>query len=356
MAAYGINLSEIWKETVRAELIKSVVNEIIQFGVKEVVDETGQTLLVEYACNIETKEVIYEGLPLERKVGDFVVRFIRSKALRPRTNRAMCDLPPHDTSKCSLCSGPLRLALRPKLAQVQASQSARNWDCYYNMSPVQPAGHFLILPQIDLTHNQREQKLISSDVTDLIDISFHSSNISLLYDSVRASATQNHIHVHLLVSNHNESLYFIDKYPSSDIQFSDANQNVSVNLIGGDYPAVAIKIQISNQELKINQKIDELQKICWKIVSVMIGEKIPFSMLIKDGVVFVYPRNADHEITEEFPNLLVAGQHLSGLFVVEEEVQFTEVDEQKIMAALKKTSIDQRTAVESILRPVFNHQ
>ena len=62
---------------------------------------------------------------------------------------------------------PSSLEARPMVAQALLG-SRRTWDVHYNISPQEPDGHFLLVPEITLPHNRRAQRLLAQDCEDLV--------------------------------------------------------------------------------------------------------------------------------------------------------------------------------------------
>ena len=78
------------------------------------------------------------------------------------------------------------------------------WDVYHNISPIDPRGHFLLLPTMENSEdNWRDQSLARSDCQCMtyFESPIHPPGSRVLsFNSVGAGASQNHIHCHAWVS------------------------------------------------------------------------------------------------------------------------------------------------------------
>ena len=66
---------------------------------------------------------------------------------------------------------------------------------YHNASPCDARGHFLLVPTLDDAANWRSQRLLQTDCLALAALA-QSTSLALTYNSVRAGASQNHVHCH----------------------------------------------------------------------------------------------------------------------------------------------------------------
>lgn len=167
-----------------------------------------------------------------RRDGNFVAQLQLVRTLRPppspefgsanvATTKSSSCPPPYTSATDSFVTGPLRLELRPRVAQLvggidnndstgSTENQKRNrpltlttpWDVYHNISPADVRGHFLLLPTLqDPDRNWRGQALTEPDCHDLVQLtsSIRDPVGSLLvcFNSVGAGASQNHIHCHV---------------------------------------------------------------------------------------------------------------------------------------------------------------
>jgi len=125
---------------------------------------------------------------------------------------ASCQPPPYNPSN-SFLVGPLRLfgqgdfhgegkprVRMSKLSTRPNEEDNRKWDIYHNISPVDPRGHFLLLPDLEVSEkNWRDQSLIADDCYDITYLASTiqpEGSIMITFNSVGAGASQNHIHCH----------------------------------------------------------------------------------------------------------------------------------------------------------------
>mmetsp|Transcript_32091 Transcript_32091/g.77592 ORF Transcript_32091/g.77592 Transcript_32091/m.77592 type:complete len:535 (-) Transcript_32091:179-1783(-) len=138
-----------------------------------------------------------------------------------------CQPPPYDPSKDSFLVGSLRLfgqgdfhgegEPRERAARLAVPRrgvprrgtpadttspivTLQPWDVYHNISPVDPRGHFLLLPDIADSRDQwRDQSLTPDDCHDLTYLASTiepQGSMAVSFNSVRAGASQNHVHAH----------------------------------------------------------------------------------------------------------------------------------------------------------------
>mmetsp|Transcript_15726 Transcript_15726/g.24459 ORF Transcript_15726/g.24459 Transcript_15726/m.24459 type:complete len:574 (+) Transcript_15726:161-1882(+) len=139
--------------------------------------------------------------------GPFAAQLLLIRTLRPRPSAGLgvgspSSLPPpYNAEEDSFVTGPLRLTNRPRAAILNDLPILHSpWDVYHNISPVDPRGHFLLLPTLqDKQKNWRGQTLLSEDIIDLVHLTSTVQPLGSLlvsFNSVGAGASQNHIHCH----------------------------------------------------------------------------------------------------------------------------------------------------------------
>ncbi len=220
-----------------------------------------------------------------------------------------CQPPPYDSSKDSFLVGPLRLFghgefhgegnPREKAAQIAVPRNkaddettTTSWDVYHNISPVDPRGHFLLLPDIGDEKQWRDQSLNSDDCHDL---TYLASTIEprgsmvISFNSVSAGASQNHIHAHawpnppppLLYRNdptaEYDSVYAVTKASSlASIKLAQVN----VSLLR--YPCTCVKLSASENEEGEETSpatLKEMSDTLSKIIAIAQKMKIPHNVV-----------------------------------------------------------------------------
>jgi len=205
-----------------------------------------------------------------------------------------CQPPPYNPSN-SFLVGPLRLfgqgdfhgegEPRVRMARLSATPNEadqRMWDIYHNISPVDPRGHFLLVPDLEeSTTNWRDQSLIA---TDCHDISYLASTIQppgslvVTFNSVGAGASQNHIHCHgwacppapFVGQGGRSGCYAVE---NAAVTSSLKLQNgTTVSLL--DYPCTCIKLSVTIDGVKGSSKrrpsaaLDEIGRAIATIVHI----------------------------------------------------------------------------------------
>ena len=177
---------------------------------------------------------------------------------------ASCQPPQYNPSN-SFLVGPLRLfgqgefhgegKPRVRMAKLSTRPNEadnRMWDIYHNISPVDPRGHFLLLPDLELSEkNWRDQSLIADDCLDITYLASTiqpAGSIMITFNSVGAGASQNHIHCHGWVCPP-PPLLQKGKYSGYAVEDADITssfklqQGTTVSLV--DYPCTCIKLSMT---------------------------------------------------------------------------------------------------------------
>jgi len=227
----------------------------------------------------------------------------RSKDMSSNTNeKASCQPPPYDSSNDSFLVGPLRLfghgefhgdgqpreraaqLLVPRDGNIVNDESSStddhafaSWDVFHNISPVDPRGHYLILPALSNKSEWRDQSL---NTNDCYDVTYLASTIeppgtmALSFNSVGAGASQNHIHCHAWVcppppllcrEDTTEHSYAVTKALSTTTHH--LARGVTVSLL--EYPCTCIKLSAPVlQTDRVNPVLKEMGDALSKIVQI----------------------------------------------------------------------------------------
>ena len=188
-----------WLELVRSGTISSTATlrdgREVRYGLR-IAGSEGENEIAEFCEDLRTGD----SLQLQTRVGRrgrYLVVLRANRALRPPAAPKLGWLPPHDEATCSFCSGPLRLELRPMVAQALLPETGRCWDVHFNISPMEPNGHYLLVPEIALHANRRQQRLTTDDCIDLVLIGRAcAGELCVNFNAPRAGASQNHLHAH----------------------------------------------------------------------------------------------------------------------------------------------------------------
>lgn len=196
----GADLTARWRTLVSQGAVSAkqlLANGVeLEYGVRLSLDDEFQEYVLGDA-ELDAKLANGQGRSIVR-CSPYSAQLQLIRSLRPPPTPNLADMPPYDAEHDSLVTGHLRLQLRPRVAQVSVAASRRLWDVYHNVSPCDPRGHFLVLPTIDSRPNWRRQSLTMEDCIDFVWLAMcseTSSDLLLCFNSVRAGASQNHIHL-----------------------------------------------------------------------------------------------------------------------------------------------------------------
>jgi len=241
--------------------------------------------------------------------GPYAIQLQLVRSLRPKRSKEMsskrgnksndddvnfcsCQPPLYDASRDSFLVGPLRLfgygqfhgdgEPREKAARllVPRDKGADSipWDVFHNISPVDPRGHYLLLPDISSKDQWRDQSLNSGDCYDL---TYLASTIKpygsmvLSFNSVNAGASQNHIHAHAWLNPPPPLLYRNDPTAAIDSVYAVTKSLsiASLNLAHGvtasllKYPCTCVKLSASHKDDSCSD-LKEIGTALFKIVGV----------------------------------------------------------------------------------------
>lgn len=249
--------------------------------------------------------------------GPYVAQLQIVRTLRPPRSKEMsgataasttttatvsCQPPKYDPSN-SFLVGPLRLfghgdfhgdgEPRVRMAKLSARPNEDNendnedaherlWDIYHNISPVDPRGHFLLLPDLDRSkENWRDQSLIATDCHDMTYLASTMQPVGSLmitFNSVGAGASQNHIHCHgwvcpppPLLQGRGSGYYAVED--ATALSTLIMPEGTTVSLL--DHPCTCIKLSVTadmaeqaGKQRRPTSTLDELGKTIATIVQI----------------------------------------------------------------------------------------
>ena len=271
----------------------------------------------------------------------FVAQLQLLRTLRPPPTPNLAALPPYDESTDSFVTGPLRLELRPRAAELVA-QGGRHWDCYHNVAPCDPRGHFLLLPSIQDRQNWRRQALTREDCIDLIwlacgsdgsygaespradrlaeepiPIESHQSGLLLCFNSIRAGASQNHIHCQAwpspplgITMPYAAQLAGVREGETGPLLLNLHRRQIeTVQLALLEYPVACVRI------MPLDGAFDEEGVMCAGGALAELAaafEKCgwPFNVVASGGHLFVFVRSADAERSPQLPMLKLGSSEM----------------------------------------------
>ena len=259
-----------------------------------------------------------------------------NRALRPPAAPKLGELPPHDEASCSMCTGPLRLEIRPMVAQTLVPQSGRCWDVHFNISPMEPDGHFLLVPEITRAENRRQQRLTRADCDDLVLLGRAcEARLCVNFNAALAGASQNHIHAHAWAI-------------PTPYAVCNAPVLTSIALPGGveadelHWPASVVRLRGADASA-VGAAVDCLCNL----------EAVHNVAVIGDDV-YVFVRAPSGEVSPRIPDLKLGTIQLLGHIVVDSAAQFeAAMAPGAIDAALRDTRAE--TPVSELLQRVASN-
>jgi hypothetical protein len=298
--------SLVTKGTISGQAVHPVTGDQVRYGLRLDGQGNPQEFCEAISQDAGSKSLL---LPSRSTVAEngFNVILRANRALRPPAALQLSELPPHEEEACSLCTGPLRLAARPMVAQA-VLESSRCWDVHYNISPQEPGGHFLLVPEIAKPENRRAQRLVAADCEDLVALGRAAAGrLCVSYNSPNAGGSQNHLHVHAWVIG--ERPYAITKATPAE--------GTQVMLFGGkvtacvlNWPALVIRMH-GGTSGQVGALLDVLctMEPCHNVV--VIGEET-----------FLFLRRADGQVSPHMPGLKIGSTQLLGHYVVDTAEQY----------------------------------
>ena len=314
-----------WRRLVSAGTITSTATsdgKHLRFGIR--LDGNGEP--VEFCTNEDTGE---DSLPPGRtsNIGSFGNVILRAtRALRPPPAARLGSLPPHDEATCSFCTGPLRLEIRPMVAQA-VLVSNRVWDVHYNIAPSEPGGHFLLVPEISIPSNRRQQKLLPSDCTDIVELGRAcEGELCFNYNSPNAGASQNHLHLHAWVVPTPYAVTSRPVLPDSTVTLFDGAVEASVL----DWPAACVRVRGGTSEQS------------GAVLSALCNEVPTHNIVVLGGDAYAFLRSVDGEVSDGVPFLKMGACQLLGHFIVDTNAQFDAASRESDGGIVERCLLDTR--------------
>ncbi|KAL9185632.1 hypothetical protein ACHAXT_003409 [Thalassiosira profunda] len=222
--------------------------------------------------------------------------------------RSSCRPPPYDATKDSFLVGPLRLfgeagefhgegEPRERAARVSVPRDgSKNWDVFHNISPVDPRGHFLLLPNVADECQWRDQSLTPDDCHDLTRLASTvapKGSMAISFNSVSAGASQNHVHAHAWPNPPPPLRHRRDPTAEYDSVYAatKATALASINLPKGatvsllKYACTCVKLSASVPEEDAGPALEELEGAISKVVDVAARKmRVPHNVVWMNGV------------------------------------------------------------------------
>jgi hypothetical protein len=225
--------------------------------------------------------------------------------------------------------------LHERIPLYQPVLNGRNWDIFHNASPFEKRGHFLIIPDYRMPENQREQRVLLNDLQDMLELDRNSSNMLIFYNSPQAGASQNHIHFQGVYRNPEipyavEMAEPISRYIKDGVEIKDLDY----------YGARAIVFEGADKA--------RLADVAFRLIERLQKANNPFNLDILDGKIYLFPRNINFVVTEEFPGGALAAYELTGKFITATKQAYGGADMEEILSALQKTTATSTATRENL--------
>jgi len=285
-----------------------------------------------YARNL-TRNYDIKGATEEKRVGDtgYLCRLNSYRALRPDGGaRSLGRRPdiPADASRCRFhcqdSTHPISLLRRDALLSVPLTHFT--WRAYYNVAPLEKAGHFLWIPTTDggATMPHLLQRLTPELIEDAVGLFNQFSESIFFFNSLHAGASVNHIHF--------QSIYHRYPLPVESVPLVAYKGYQLLN----DYPAQAVVFDAKEQSAELISYVEKLQQA-----------DIPFNLAMLAERIVVTARNGDHSIVSEFPRDGLAALEMCGAIATVDQHAYDTVNATLIETAFKKMVIPASQVIDT---------
>jgi len=296
--------------------------ELIRFGLC-----FNDGVITYFARNITTANDIQAIADPDKFIGgsNLVIQFNGFRALRPQKKIPVPGRQPDipsEVSKCGYyCQNPkngLSILRRDPFCMVTLPNW--KWNVYYNAAPFEEEGHFLLFPIIvdgqTTTIPHFLQKLTREFLEDILILIRNSENLIILFNSLHAGATQNHIHF--------QAVFHKNELAIEKAQIAECGELKALR----DYPACGLVFNQDVEPSKLFEYIEKLQ-----------GEDIPFNLFSIGMRIYLIPRNIDQEAVEELPRGTIGSMEMAGKIITMDKSVYDAPDYSKVEIALRKTTI-----------------
>jgi len=286
-----------------------------------------------FAINMNT------GLPIQMHVEEryvsgtnFACQFNEYRGLRPGGAQFPVGRQPDISAAPSDCrfycqspDKPLSIRKRHPLAQVKLQH--RVWNVYYNAFPFDAAGHFLCVPCFvrgtDFVLEHLPQRLSLNSIEDLLLLNRDEPPLMFFFSSLHAGASVNHIHI--------QAVFHRKRLPIEDAQRASYKSITCLT----NYIAEAFVFSGCLSATLVHRCVERLQE-----------RGVPFNLLLVRGEVFVFPRNPEHEVVEEFPGGVLAATDLAGKIITTDRRSYENADKARVQNAFFKTCVSVRKLID----------
>ncbi|MFH0985086.1 MAG: NAD-dependent epimerase/dehydratase family protein [Candidatus Omnitrophota bacterium] len=298
------NLTQSWLWLVRNKKILTTTKDPgtgqdIEYGVRISKDrESVEQFATDLAMGEDLQDVV-----LEKRVGPFIANFIWNRSLRPGPfvlqsleERRQRFKAPHDPNTCSFDAGVLALKNRPEVARITA-QDHRIWQVYQNVSPIDERGGYLLIPDLSKPGNLREQRLTKEDISDLTEMSFNSSGLTIYFEGAMSGASQNHIHAKVYPGTVELGEGFV--------AVRDAEGRVLAEQFSREFPGLRLDADAKDSEAFVTRWSAPTVKVLSQALSAVLPELdkagLPFSVAWSGKSAWLVVREPGMDVLPELP-------------------------------------------------------
>ncbi len=319
------DLSAIWRDIVQAGQVRS------QF-----VDSNGRRLECglrmggdgpeHYALDIDSGAVIRSGVSERQLEGSsFRLQLNQYRALKPKPATLGLGRQADssaDAADCLFaCQDPANaLSLLRREIHIQVKFVHHHWAAVHNALPIEQYGHFLWVPirahGAMLTYPHWIQSLSLPLLEDFLSLAANSTEVMTFYNSMHAGGSVNHIHYH--------SVHRPGDLPLE--QAETISRDGYMFLKG--YPASGLVYGEDTAPERMWSHLEKLQ-----------SRGIPINLIHCSHRTFLFARNTEHEVVQEFPSGILAGMELAGRPITTEESFYRSANFHVLRTALEKSTL-----------------
>jgi hypothetical protein len=325
----NVALLTLWRNAVRSGQLKTefvanhdddqhrwMTGDLIVLGVTE--SGAGPR---HYATNLRTGKVI--NIVVEEKsvpTSDYLCQFNGYRRLQSGANLSRQVEVAESALTCGFfcqdANNPSSILRREPLCQIELKHHL--FHAYHNLAPIDAMGHFIWIPvrfdKQQLSAPHYPQKLDAALIEDFFLLRTISSNLLLVFNSLQAGATVNHLHF--------QAIY---RARPLAIEKQRATPCGPFHILN-EYPATALMFRGSESIVLVTEQVMRLQEA-----------GVPFNLLSTDEAVFLIPRNSEGEVTAELPSDRLSALDVSGRIVTVYKNAYDSITKERIEAALRTT-------------------
>ncbi len=323
----SIDLTEAWRRLVAKGAMKNTFVDAsgrrIEAGVR--IGEHGPE---SYAISVETGDSVCAAAELLRLASGMEILYNHVARLKPHTPPSAPGKQSDITAESAACplacqapENPLSILRRSVLAEIPCPN--RHWRAYPNVAPWEARGIMIWLPCPDdgtaRTLPHVPQVLTDADLEDFLAIARSAGGMATFFNSLHGGASANHLH-------------FQGVYCDRELAAESAERTtLGPYTLLANYPASGLVFPLEVTAAKL-----------WETVARIQAAGYPFNLIALSTAVFLFVRNPQHEILEEFPGRAFGAINLAGLFITSDPEEREYVNDETIASAYAKLTIGGR--------------